>query len=332
MGHFTNTAFPSLRLRRMRRTETMRNLVRETHVGLHDLIYPVFIDEGISEQMPLKLMPGISRHPAKGFVSEMKEAYDLGIRHFILFGVSHNKDEVGSDAFSPTGLVYRMVDTAKQAFPDANIIADTCFCEYTSHGHCGVLDKDGDVHNDHTIENLGKQAVIAAKAGADVIAPSAMMDGQIFAMRSALDAAGFSGVPIMSYSTKFASCFYGPFREASGVTLKGNRRAYQADPANGRAALLESALDEAEGADALMVKPGIAYLDVLSKLRERTNLPIGMYQVGGEYAMIKFAAQAGAIDEDAAIKETLLAMKRAGADFILTYFAKDAARLIQQGW
>jgi porphobilinogen synthase len=319
-------------MRRLRRTEGLRNLVRETRVTLDDLIYPIFIDEGIAAAMPLTLMPGISRHSEEGFVKEMQEAWDLGLRHFILFGVSHKKDEAGSDSFASNGLVHRMVSRAKQAFPDATIIADTCFCEYTSHGHCGVLDDHGDVHNDHTLENLGKQAVIAAKAGADIIAPSGMMDGTIAALREALDKAGFSHIPLLAYSTKFASSFYGPFREASGVTLKGNRRAYQADPANGRAALMESHLDELEGADALMVKPGLAYLDVLARLRDRTDLPIGAYQVGGEYAMIKFAAQAGAIDEEAAVKETLLAFKRAGADFILTYFAKQAARYLRDGW
>lgn len=328
----TSAAFPNLRLRRVRRTEALRNLVRETKFTHDDLIYPIFIDEGIEGSMPLKLMPGIARHCPKSFLKEMKEAYDRGIRHFILFGVSHNKDESGSDAFNKKGLVYRMNAAAKDAFPDCNIISDTCFCEYTSHGHCGVLDKHGDVHNDHTLENLGKQAVIAASAGADIIAPSAMMDGQIWAIRKALDENGFENTPVMSYSSKFASSFYGPFREASGVNLKGNRKAYQADYANGRAALLESYLDEAEGADMLMVKPGLAYLDVLAKLRERTELPIGMYQVGGEYAMIKFAAQADAINEEMAVKETLTAMKRAGADFILTYFAKQAAEYINNGW
>lgn len=331
-GFVMSQNFPALRMRRMRRTENLRSLVRETKITHDDLIYPIFIDEGITVSMPLTLMPGISRHSDTGFVKEMQEAYDLGIRHFILFGVSHHKDEVGSDAWSETGLVYRMNKTAKDAFPDCTIISDTCFCEYTSHGHCGVLDHRTDVHNDHTLENLGKQAVTAARAGADVIAPSGMMDGLVTAIREALDEAGFYDIPILSYSTKFASCFYGPFREASGVTLKGNRKGYQADPANGRAALLESYLDEAEGADALMVKPGIAYLDVLASLRDTTHLPIGMYQVGGEYAMIKFAAQAGAIDEELAVKETLIAMKRAGADFILTYFAKQAAGYLNKGW
>lgn len=324
--------FPSLRLRRLRRTEALRNLVRETRLSHSDLIYPIFIDEGIEASLPLKLMPGMSRHSDKNFTQEMKAAYDDGIRSFILFGVSHKKDESGSDAFKKNGLVYRMNAAAKDAFPDCNIISDTCFCEYTSHGHCGVLDKDGDVHNDHTIENLGKQAIVAAQGGADIIAPSAMMDGQIRAIREALDGHGFSHIPILSYSTKFASSFYGPFREASGVTLKGNRKAYQADYSNARAALLESQLDEAEGADALMVKPGLTYLDVLARLRERTDLPIGMYQVGGEYASIKFAAQAGAIDEELAVKETLTAMKRAGADFILTYFARQAAQYLNNGW
>ncbi len=333
MPQNTPAHFPSTRLRRVRRTKALRGLVRETKLTHDDLIYPVFIDEAAQGSVDLKLMPGIQRHGLDVFTDEMQRAYDEGIRHFILFGVSNKKDPKGSDAYAKEGLVFKMNSLAKKAFPDCNIISDTCFCEYTSHGHCGILDDHSAVHNDDTIENLGKQAVIAAKAGADIIAPSAMMDGQIYAIRSALDKAGFDHIPILSYSSKFASSFYGPFREASGVDLKGgNRKAYQADYANGRAGLLESALDEAEGADMLMVKPGLAYLDILTKLRDRTDLPIGSYQVGGEYASIKFAAQAGAIDEEAAIKETLIAIKRAGADFILTYFARDAARFLNKGW
>jgi porphobilinogen synthase len=324
--------FPAQRLRRLRKTPALRNLFRETQISLHDLIYPIFIQEELADVTPLQLMPGINRYPEHKFVDEIKAARALGINSFILFGVSTHKDPVGSDAFSENGLVYRMVARAKDACSDANIISDLCFCEYTSHGHCGVLDDHGYVNNDATTENLGKQAVVAAKAGADVIAPSGMMDGQIRAIRQALDGAGFETVPIISYSTKFASSFYGPFREASGVTLKGDRKTYQADAGNLRQALLESALDEAEGADALMVKPGLAYLDVLARLKERTLLPVGMYQVGGEYAMIKFAAAAGAIHEETAIKETLTGIKRAGADFILTYFAKQAAQYVHDGW
>jgi porphobilinogen synthase len=219
-----------------------------------------------------------------------------------------------------------MVKRTKEAAPELITIADVCFCEYTDHGHCGVLTPDGTVDNDKTLVNLAKQAVAAAKAGADIIAPSAMMDGQIKAIREGLDGEGFEMTPIMSYSTKFASAFYGPFRAAAGCELKGDRKAYQMDPMNGREALRESAQDEAEGADILMVKPGLAYLDVLARLRERTQLPIAVYQVSGEYAMIKFAAQAGALDEKRIVRETLGAFKRAGADLILTYFARDMAR------
>jgi porphobilinogen synthase len=218
-----------------------------------------------------------------------------------------------------------MIKRAKDAAPGVMVISDTCFCEYTTHGHCGVIHND-DVHNDHTIENLGKQAVVAAEAGADMIAPSSMMDGQVTAIRSALDGAGFGNMPIMAYSSKFASAYYGPFREAAGCELKGDRMAYQMNPLNGREALRESDVDEAEGADMLMVKPGLPYLDVLTKIRQRSLLPLAVYQVSGEYAMIKFAAQAGAIDEHRIVRETLGAFKRAGADLILTYFAMDIAR------
>ena len=243
----------------------------------------------------------------------------------MMFGVSHHKDDVGGDSLSHDGLLARMIKRAKDAAPELVIISDNCFCDYTTHGHCGVVDH-GHVHNDLTLENLAVQAVVAARAGADMVAPSAMMDGQIAAMRAALDEAGFTHTPIMSYSSKMASGFYGPFREALAVELKGDRKAYQMDPANGREAIRESMLDEAEGADILMVKPGLAYLDVLAAIRARTMLPIAMYQVSGEYAMIKFAASAGAIDEARIVRETLTSMKRAGADLILTYFARDLAR------
>ena len=267
-------------------------------------------------------MPGIVRYPEKKFAKEVKELSQRGVRSLMLFGVSHYKDATGSDSMKEGGLLYRMVDIAKQAAPEMVVMADVCFCEYTDHGHCGVIHGDT-VDNDETLDNLAAQAVVAAQAGADVIAPSAMMDGQVGAIRQGLDDGGFINTPIMSYSSKFASSFYGPFRAAAGCDLKGDRKTYQMDPANGREAILESMIDEAEGADMLMVKPGMPYLDVLARIRQETLLPLAVYQVSGEYAMIKFAAQAGALDEERIVLESLTGFKRAGADLILTYFAKD---------
>jgi len=317
--------FPHTRLRRLRKTETLRQLMRETSVSTSDLIYPIFVEEGIDAPQPISSMPGVSRIPEKNLAAEIKAIQADGIKAVMMFGVSHKKDATGSDSWKSDGLLSRMIKRAKDAAPELMIISDTCFCEYTDHGHCGVVD-GGHVHNDMTITNLAKQAVIAVQAGADMIAPSAMMDGQVAAIRQGLDDAGFIDTPIMAYSSKFASSFYGPFRAAAGCDLKGDRKAYQMDSMNSREALRESLLDEAEGADILMVKPGIAYLDVLAKLRERTLLPLAMYQVSGEYAMIKFAAAAGAIDEKRVVRETIGAMKRAGADLIITYFARDIAR------
>ena len=317
--------FPVTRMRRLRRTEALRGLVRETHVGMQDLIYPIFVEEEIDAPVPISSMPGVARIPERDLEREVAAIARDGVRALMLFGVSHHKDDIGSDACRAGGLVARMIAAAKRAAPELVVVPDICFCEYTDHGHCGVI-SDGHVDNDMTLENLARQAVVAADAGADFIAPSAMMDGQVAAIRAALDGAGHEQVPIMAYSTKFASAFYGPFRVASGCDLKGDRKTYQADPMNGREALRESALDEAEGADMLMIKPGLPYLDVLARVRERTLLPLGVYQVSGEYAMIKHAAMAGAIDEQRAVRETLGAFKRAGADVILTYFARDVAR------
>lgn len=322
----SNALFPTVRLRRLRKTEALRSLVRETRVTMDDLIYPIFVDEGIDAPQPVSSMPGVMRIPEKGLEAEIKGIAADGVRAVMLFGVSHHKDSSGSDSWKKDGLLSRMVKRAKDAAPSLVTIADVCFCEYTDHGHCGVLTPDGQVDNDKTLFNLARQAVAAAKAGADIVAPSSMMDGQIAAIRQGLDEEGLSMTPIMSYSTKFASAFYGPFRAAAGCELKGDRKAYQMDPMNGREALRESALDEAEGADFLMVKPGLAYLDILAKLRAQTQLPIAVYQVSGEYAMIKFAAAAGALDEKRIVPETLGAFKRAGADLILTYFARDVAR------
>ena len=317
--------FPTTRLRRLRANPVLRDLMRETTVTLDDLIYPIFVEEELDDYAPVESMPGINRIPERKLGAAIKEIRAAGIKAVMTFGVSHHKDEVGGDSMKQDGLMARMIKRAKDAAPDLLVLSDTCFCEYTTHGHCGVI-HDGDVHNDHTIENLGRQAVVAARAGADMIAPSAMMDGQIAAIRSALDGDGFTNLPIMAYSTKFASAFYGPFRAAAGCDLIGDRKAYQMDPANGREALRESVLDEAEGADILMVKPALAYLDVISQIRARSLLPLAAYQVSGEYAMIKFAAQAGAIDEARVVRETLGSIKRAGADLILTYFAMDIAR------
>ncbi len=317
--------FPTTRLRRLRASETLRDLVQETTVSLNDLIYPIFVEEELDDYAPVESMPGITRIPERKLDAAMKAFARAGIRAVMMFGVSHHKDDVGSETWNPDGLMARMLKRAKDATPEMLVISDTCFCEYTSHGHCGVI-VDGDVHNDHTIENLGRQAVLAAQSGADMIAPSAMMDGQIAAIRAALDRGGFPNTPVMAYSSKFASAFYGPFRAAAGCDLKGDRKAYQMNPMNGREAIRESLADEAEGADILMVKPALAYLDVISQVRQRSLLPLAAYQVSGEYAMIKFAAQAGAIDEHRVVRETLGAIKRAGADLILTYFAMDIAR------
>jgi porphobilinogen synthase len=317
--------FPTLRMRRLRGSQAMRDLLQETDVTLKDLIYPIFVEEELDDFAPVDSMPGVYRIPERKLDAAMKEIAGAGIRAVMTFGVSHRKDDIGSDTWSRDGLMARMIKRAKDAAPDVVLFSDTCFCEYTTHGHCGVI-HDGDVHNDHTIENLGKQAVVAAEAGADVIAPSAMMDGQVAAIRSALDGAGFLNTPIMAYSSKFASAYYGPFRAAAGCDLEGDRKAYQMNPFNGREALRESDIDEAEGADMLMVKPALPYLDVLARVRQRSLLPLAAYQVSGEYAMIKFAAAAGAIDEHRVVRETLGAVKRAGADLILTYFAMDIAR------
>ena len=318
--------FPTTRLRRLRRTEALRSLVRETHVTAHDLILPIFIEEGIDAPVPIDSMPGVSRIPERHLAREIEAIARDGVHAVMLFGISHAKDATGADTLRPDGLLARMARTVKDAAPELVVMTDNCFCEYTDHGHCGVVGPDGAVVNDATLENLARQAVIAADAGADVIAPSAMMDGQIGAIRRALDGAGHDGVPVLAYSTKFASAFYGPFRAASGCDLHGDRKTYQMDPMNGREALRESIEDEAEGADMLMVKPGLAYLDVLARIRERTLLPLGVYQVSGEYAMIKFAAQAGALDEARVVRETLGAFKRAGADMILSYFTRDVVR------
>nr|WP_129951659.1 porphobilinogen synthase [Rahnella sp. RFA10(1/100)] len=316
--------FPSSRLRRLRQSESLRTLFQETEFSVNDLVLPIFVEEETSEYVPIEAMPGVLRIPESRLAFEIERYARAGIRSVMTFGISHHMDATGSDTWNENGLVARMARICKDTVPEMIVMSDTCFCEYTSHGHCGVLHNHG-VDNDATLINLGRQAVVAAAAGADFIAPSAAQDGQVQAIRSALDEAGFIDTSIMAYSTKFASSLYGPFREAGGSVLKGNRKQYQMNPMNRREAVRESLLDEQEGADALMVKPAGAYLDVIRDIREASRLPLAAYQVSGEYAMIKFAAQAGAIDERAVVRESLGAIKRAGADIILTYFAMDIA-------
>lgn len=312
------------RPRRLRQSAALRAMFEETTLTLNDLVLPIFVEEESHDYTAIEAMPGVMRIPEKHLAREIERIARAGIRSVMTFGISHHLDETGSDSWREDGLVARMSRICKQTVPELVVMSDTCFCEYTTHGHCGVLCETG-VDNDATLANLGRQAVAAAAAGADFIAPSAAMDGQVQAIRQALDAEGFTNTAIMSYSTKFASAFYGPFREAAGSALKGDRKSYQMNPLNRREAIRESLLDEAQGADCLMVKPAGAYLDILRDLREHTVLPVAAYQVSGEYAMIKFAAMAGAIDEEKVVLESLGAIKRAGADLIFSYFALDLA-------
>ena len=326
-----NRFAPDFRFRRLRQSTAVRQLVRETQLTMNDFVLPIFVEEGIAEPVAIPSMPGVVRYPEAQLPAVIKRAWDKGIRAVILFGVSTHKDEVGSDTWNDQGLMARMIRAAKTAQPEMLVISDNCFCEYTTHGHCGVVHECGqhqDVDNDQTLVNLQKQAVTAARAGVDMIAPSGMQDGMIAAIRVGLDEAGFPHIPIMSYSTKFASAFYGPFRDAVDSTFKGTRSTYQMDPANGREALAESLQDELEGADILMVKPGIAYLDVLANIRANSARPLAVYHVSGEYAMIKAGAAAGVIDEKAIVLETMTAFKRAGADLIITYYAEQMAEWI----
>jgi len=319
-----NLIAPDFRFRRLRRTTALRELVRETHLHMTDFILPIFVEEGITEPVAIKTMPDVFRYPESQLAAVVARAWDKGIRTVLLFGVSTHKDEMGSDTWAQDGLLARMIRTAKNAQPEMLVISDNCFCEYTTHGHCGVTHKK-DVDNDATLINLQRQVVVSAQTGVDMIAPSGMMDGMISAIRQALDEAGFTHIPVMSYSTKFASAFYGPFRDAVDSTFKGTRNTYQMDFANAREALAESMQDEAEGADILMVKPGTAYLDILAHIRANSSRPLAVYHVSGEYAMIKAGAAAGVIDEKAIVLETMTAFKRAGADLIITYYAEKLA-------
>ena len=320
--------FPLQRMRRLRASEPLRNLVRETPLDPADFILPLFTCPGEGVRREINSMPGNAQLSVDNLVKECAEAQRLGIGGVILFGIPDSKDEIASGAYADDGIVQRAVRALKREVPKLLVMTDVCNCEYTSHGHCGLV-KDGEVQNDPTLDWLAKTAVSHARAGADIIAPSDMMDGRVAAIRKALDASGFSNTPIISYAAKFASVFYGPFREAAESTPQfGDRRSYQMDPANAREAMREIELDIEEGADMIMVKPAMPYLDIIRQARDRFDLPLGAYQVSGEFSMITAAIQNGWFDKDRAILESLTAIRRAGADFMLTYFAKDAARLL----
>jgi porphobilinogen synthase len=306
-------------------------MVRETNLEPSDLVLPLFVDETIARPRPIPSMPGVSSHPLKQVAKEVTEAVDLGIPAVLLFGVPKAKDERGSQAFDEESIVQRAVKEIKSKCPGTLVITDLCLCEYTSHGHCGVV-KDGVVHNDSTLDLYGLTAIAQAEAGADMIAPSGMMDGQVASIREALDEAGFENVPIMAYAAKYASAFYGPFRDAAQSTPQfGDRRTHQMDPGNVREALQEMEHDLREGADILMVKPALAYLDVIAKARERFDVPLAAYNVSGEYSMVKAAAANGWVDERRVVLESLTSMRRAGADIIISYHAKDVARWLGEG-
>jgi porphobilinogen synthase len=318
--------FPQVRLRRLRKNERIRRLVRETSLSVDDFIYPLFVRPGKGVKVPIASMAGQFQFSIDHLIEEVKETEGLGILGVVLFGIPERKDEMGSEAHSDDGIIQRAVRAIKEEFPDFLVITDVCLCGYTSHGHCGVVEGD-QILNDPTLELLAKQALSHARAGVDMVAPSDMMDGRVGAIRKALDENGFSEIAILAYSAKFASSFYGPFREAAESTPQfGDRRSYQMDFANAREALREVRLDVQEGADVIMVKPALPYLDVISRVKEEFDIPVAAYNVSGEYAMIKAAAQLGWIDGERAMMEVLLSIKRAGADFILTYFAKEAAK------
>jgi len=321
-------AFPIQRLRRLREHDALRRMVRETSLSPSDLIYPIFVTEGRDRREEIASMPGQFRLSIDLLVKEAGEVAGLGIPAIILFGIPERKDERGSSGFDPNGIVQRAIKAVKEQVPGLMVITDVCIDEYTSHGHCGIV-KDGRILNDETLECLRAMARTHAQAGADMVAPSDMMDGRVAAIREELDRAGFPELPIMAYAAKFASCFYAPFRDAAGSSPQfGDRQSYQMDPANKREAMREIALDIEEGADIVMVKPALPYLDIIAAARAKTWLPIAAYQVSGEYSMIRAAGKAGWLDESRAMMESLLAIKRAGSDLILTYFAKDAARLL----
>ncbi len=321
--------FPKVRMRRMRQSEIIRGLVRETHLNVEQLIYPLFVAENIEEPREISSMPGIMQWPLEYVGQEAKRIADDGISAVLLFGIPSEKDEVGSQAYHSQGIIQQAIRRFKAQVPDLLVMTDVCLCEYTNHGHCGVID-NGNVQNDESLELLAQMALSHVVAGADIVAPSDMMDGRVGAIRHALDEHGYSSIPIMAYSAKYASGFYGPFREAAGSAPQfGDRRSYQMDPANVREALREVDLDIAEGADIVMVKPALAYLDVIQRVRDHCDLPIAAYNVSGEYAMIKAAAQQGWIDERRIVMEVLTGIRRAGADMIITYFAPEVAQWLR---
>jgi porphobilinogen synthase len=323
-------AFPATRLRRLRKTGVLRDMVRETELTPAHLVYPMFVELGTDSRTPIEAMPGVERLSISHAVEEAGEAHALGIPSVLLFGIPTEKDEQGSGAYDDEGVVQLTVRALKEAHPELVVITDVCLCEYTSHGHCGVVRPDGVVDNDLSLELLAKTAISQANAGADIVAPSDMMDGRVGALRAQLDAEGHSETPIIAYSAKFASAFYGPFREAAESTPAfGDRRSYQMDPANSDEAVREALLDVEEGADVVMVKPALPYLDVIRRVKEATLLPVAAYNVSGEYSMLKAAAAAGYLDERSAVLEALTGIRRAGADIVITYHAKDVARWLQ---
>jgi porphobilinogen synthase len=324
--------FPTYRARRIRGKDVFRRMVRETTLSVNDLIYPMFATYGRGVRKEVSSMPGIHQQSVENIVAEAREVHELGIPAVLLFGIPETKDAVGSSAFQETGVVQQAVREIKKNVPGLAVITDVCLCEYTDHGHCGLI-LDGDVDNDSTLELLCKEALSHARAGADMVAPSDMMDGRVRAIRAALDVNGFTTIPIMSYAVKYASGYYGPFREAAESAPQfGDRRSYQMDPANRLEAIREAAMDVEEGADILMVKPGLPYLDIVREVRNEFNLPLAVYNVSGEYSMVKAAARNGWIDEERVVMETMIAFKRAGADLILTYHARDVAEILRKGW
>ena len=321
--------YPIQRPRRLRRTDALRSLVREAKLTRDDFVLPLFVCSGTKVRREISSMPGVFNLSVDETVEEVSRAFDIGVRSVILFGLPESKDETATGAYAEDGIVQRALRAIKKSTPNVIAMADTCLCEYTSHGHCGVV-RDGDVVNDESLKLLAKTALSQAEAGADVVAPSAMMDGQVASIREALDTSGFEHIPIMAYAVKYASAFYGPFREAAdSAPAFGDRRAYQMDPPNVREAMREAQLDYEEGADILMVKPATVYLDVLRMVRDRYDVPLAAYHVSGEYALIKAAAQKGWIDEQRVMLETLTSIKRAGADIILTYYARDAIKALE---
>jgi porphobilinogen synthase len=324
-------AHPLFRPRRLREKPLLRAMVRETRLAVDDLVYPLFVVHGRGVREPIGSMPGQARLSIDELVKECKDAAGMGIPAVLLFGLPADKDPHGSEAYADDGIVQQAVRAVKDTVPDLLVVTDVCLCEYTSHGHCGVVE-DGAVRNDPTLELIARTAVSHAEAGADMVAPSDMMDGRVGAIREALDEASLVETPIMAYSAKYASCFYGPFREAAQSTPQfGDRRSYQMDPANAREALAEVALDLEEGADMVMVKPALPYLDIISRAKAEFGLPLAAYSVSGEYAMIRAAGRLGWLDEGRAMMEALVSIKRAGADIVITYFAKDAVRAIERG-